>query len=120
MDLTLNGTVVNILQEQHINTKKGEIVKYSFVVDTNDTYKKNIVFCVYGEDRWRNMNLSVGSQVQIYFDLSSREWNGKWFTEAQAWRVSLLSSNSTQPQQQQQPVAQVSQPQLKSDDDIPF
>ncbi len=32
-------------------------------------------------------NVNEGSDIKVYFDLRGREWQGKYFTNLQAWRV---------------------------------
>ena len=85
MDIT--GTVVTILPEQRFNGKNGEVVKNQFVIEHGGQYKKKAVFSVLGEDKWKQMNVVRGADVQVSFDVDAREWNGKWFGELMAWRV---------------------------------
>ena len=35
-----------------------------------------------------------GTEIKVYFDLRGREWQGKYFTNLQAWRVEALGSES--------------------------
>ena len=96
--MDLNGTVVTILPEQRFNGKNGEVVKNQFVIEHGVQYKKKAVFSVLGEDRWKQMNVVQGADVQVSFDVDAREWNGKWFGELLAWRVQDVNG-----QQQNQP-----------------
>lgn len=34
-------------------------------------------------------SINIGDKVSAQFDVSSREWNGKWFTSARAWKVEV-------------------------------
>jgi len=45
-------------------------------------------------------NFNEGDQVRVSFDLRGREWNGKYMTNLNAWRMEAGGgeSNSTQPQ----------------------
>src|SRR5688572_6306508 len=40
-------------------------------------------------------NLEEGSDVKVYFDLRGREWQGKYFTNLQAWRVEAAGTETT-------------------------
>ena len=54
-----------------------------------------------------------GDAVKVYFDLRGREWNGKYLTNLNAWRVeaSTGESVSSQPMQQNSaPVSRTSAP----------
>ena len=122
MDIT--GTVIAILPEQRFNGKNGEVVKNQFVIEHGGQYKKKAVFGVLGEDKWKQMNVVQGADVQVSFDVDAREWNGKWFGELLAWRVQNVNgqqqaSASASPSPAPQP--QVQQNDANTDDEnLPF
>lgn len=122
MDIT--GTVIAILPEQRFNGKNGEVVKNQFVIEHGGQYKKKAVFSVLGEDKWKQMNVVQGADVQVSFDVDAREWNGKWFGELLAWRVQSVNgqqqaSASAIPSPAPQP--QVQQGETSTDNgDLPF
>ena len=102
--MELTGRVVAVLQEQRFNGKNGEVVKNCFILQTNGQYPKNVAFNVIdsnGHDKWSSMRqvVVVNANVVVSFEVSSREYNGKWFTQCDAYRVNLLSA----PQQQAVP-----------------
>jgi hypothetical protein len=37
-----------------------------------------------------------GSDIKVYFDLRGREWQGKYFTNLQAWRVEAAGAETRQ------------------------
>ena len=124
MDIT--GKIIQILPEQRFNGKNGEVVKNMFVIEHGGQYKKKAVFSVLGEDKWKQMNVVQGADVQVSFDVDAREWNGKWFGELMAWRVQIVNGQ----QQAQQaavsnakPVEQAATQQQngsQGSDDLPF
>lgn len=122
--MDLQGKVIEILPEQRFNGKNGEVVKNMFVIEHGGQYKKKAVFSVLGEDRWKQMNVVQGADVQVSFDVDAREWNGRWFGELMAWRVQNVNGQ----QQAQQPTAQGAipspQPQAQNtqvdDSNLPF
>jgi hypothetical protein len=124
MDIT--GKIIQILPEQRFNGKNGEVVKNMFVIEHGGQYKKKAVFGVLGEDKWKQMNVVQGADVQVSFDVDAREWNGKWFGELMAWRVQNVNCQ----QQAQQaavpnakPVEQAATQQQNGSgvsDDLPF
>ena len=78
---------------------------------------------------------SEGDSIEVEFDLRGREWNGKYFTNLQAWRISRAgegggdsggggSSSGGQSQAPKAPtaapVAPSSSAKADFDDDIPF
>jgi len=65
-----------------------------------------------------------GEQLKVHFDLRGREWNGKYFTNLNAWRIEKLSVDSAPaatteedgsfPSVSDEPAAE------QADDDLPF
>lgn len=39
-------------------------------------------------------NIDEGTNIKVYFDLRGREWQGKYFTNLQAWRVEAAGQES--------------------------
>lgn len=123
--MDLQGKVIEILPEQRFNGKNGEVVKNMFVIEHGGQYKKKAVFSVLGEDRWKQMNVVKGADVQVSFDIDAREWQSKWFGELIAWRVQNINGQQ-QAQQAAVPNAKpASRPQQeetgeKGADDLPF
>ncbi len=64
----------------------GEWKRQDFVVETNDQYPKKICFTVWG-DKVDASVLQVGNILTVSFDVESREYQGRWYTSATAWRV---------------------------------
>lgn len=96
-----------------------------FVIEiTNGNYPQFIKFQLV-QDRCAIMdNYQEGDDVKVYFDLRGREWNGKYFTNLNAWRVDNQEAESvappiTQDQDSSFPTAS-DEPSMGSDDDLPF
>lgn len=127
--MDLQGKVVAVLGEQKFNGKNGDIIKHGFVVETSGEYPKKVAFDVIDsgdKDKWGKMKeqVVVGNDVAVSFDVSSREWQGRWFTQANAFRVMPLGAGATTQQAPQSHVpnaepAPVSAP-VASEDVVPF
>jgi single-strand DNA-binding protein len=39
-------------------------------------------------------NLEEGAGIKVYFDLRGREWQGKYFTNLQAWRIEAVGQDA--------------------------
>lgn len=71
-----------------------------FVIETHEQYPRKCVFTVFGEDRLREMNLQVGVEVTVSFDIDAHEYNGRWYNDIRAWRaVPAAQPASASPQQ---------------------
>lgn len=109
--MDIQGKVLQVLPEQRFNGKNGELVRNSFVIEvSNGNYPKRLKFDVLKEESWKKMGVRVGANVQVSFDIDSREWNGKWFTSLNCWRVVTSNGNSVYyPSNNQQQVSQAVQ-----------
>lgn len=118
--MEITGKCIVVSEPQVFRSKKdgSSIVKYSFVIDTGGQYAKRVCFSVFGEDRFKQMQLVVGKTYSVSFDVESREWQGKWFTECTSWKCVLLDgSNVNQQSVVQQPNPVVSQPSVSQPSD---
>ena len=73
--------------------KKGDWKKQDLIVETGDTYPKKICVSVWG-DKINPSILVVDNDLRIDFDIESREYNGRWYTDIKAWRIKLVSAGS--------------------------
>ena len=120
--MEITGKIIRILEPlSGVSAKSGDKwVKNTFVLETQGQYPKKLAFGVMGEDKFAQMQITVGGTYSVSFDVESREWQGKWFTECMAWKAVRLDG---QQQQGQQTSAQPApQPQQGGGDtgDLPF
>lgn len=87
--MEIQGKVVAVLNPQSYTSQKNgnTYVTNQFVIETQGQYPKKVAFKVVGEDKFAQMQIAVGGFYNVSFDVESREWQGKWFTECQAWRA---------------------------------
>ena len=94
MSLQISGIIKKFLPIEKGLTKAGaEWQKQSFIVSNNDGYEgKEQIFCfeIFGEEKVQNFNKfnKVGDAVTIDFNINTNEWQGKYFTSLQSWKVS--------------------------------
>lgn len=61
--------------------------KQEFVIETNESYPKKICVNLWG-DRIEQLNaFNIGDPITVSFDLESREFNGRWYTDLKAWKI---------------------------------
>lgn len=101
--MEVSGKIIEITPIQEGTSRVGNPWrKRMYVIETQDNYPKKIAFTVFGSDRvnqYDNM-YRAGDLVRVSFDLESREYNGRWYTDASAWRI---DRGGEQPQQPSQP-----------------
>jgi len=119
MDIT--GTIVQILPEVGGTGKTGNPWrKQEYILETKDQYPKKICFNAWG-DKIDQFALQAGDETTVSFDIESREYNGRWFTEVKAWSV-RKGGASVQDNQTSNPPVYSSPPPLPPTDadDLPF
>jgi hypothetical protein len=119
MDIT--GKITQILPAQTGEGKNGTWKKQSFVIETMDEYPKSVCFTAWG-DRVELNRMAVGEQIKVYFDLESREFNGKWYTDAKAWKAESLGAAAVGASIPTEIASQISLTEMEPDggDDLPF
>ena len=97
MSLSIKGTVKQKLELEQGTSKAGnEWKSQSFVLNTGAQYNPDICFKLFGEDKIQILsNINEGEEIEVFFNLSSREWNGKWFTSADAWKIEKSENDNT-------------------------
>lgn len=66
--------------------KNGPWKKQDIIVETEGTYPKKVCISVWGDKIDSNV-LVPGNVLKIDFDIESREYNGRWYTDIKAWRI---------------------------------
>ena len=89
--MQLTAKLLTLLPLQTGKGKNGDWKKQDFIVETGDTYPKKICVSVWG-DKINPSVLIVGNDLRIDFDLESREYNGRWYTDVKAWKIELVSA----------------------------
>lgn len=125
--MDINGKVIAILPAYTFNTKNGQKTKYGFVIETNDQYPKKVCLNCFGDERWKALGIVQGGEYNLSIEVSSREYNGRWFTEATCWRAvnvgkpqAQAMANSTQAQVMQAPPQQQEDNGGGDDSQLPF
>lgn len=125
--MEITGKIVNVLPTLSGQGKNGEWVKNSFVIEWQDSgYKQLLCLEVVGADKFEKMKnaVKVGYEVLCKFSVSSREWNGKYFTTAQCYYCSNVGGQQQSAVPNAQPAHQTGIPQdgthVEDDSQLPF
>lgn len=58
-----------------------------YVIEVPGQYPRHCSFTVFGEDRIKQLNIQMGEDLTIQFDIDAREYNGRWFNDIRAYNV---------------------------------
>jgi hypothetical protein len=122
MALEISGKIVEILEVKSGQSANGEWRKQEYVLETEAQYPKKVCFMAWG-DKIDQFNIQQGETVEVSIDLESREYNGRWYTDVKAWKVSRDDATAGNPppfadQGRCEPSSMDSSP--IGNDDIPF
>ena len=115
--MELSGKVIKILPLQTGTGKNGVWKKQEFVLETPGQITRKVCFSLWG-DKIDQARLNEGEQFEISCDLESREYNGRWYTEAKAWKA--VKKGNSSPSQEVPPPDYMDQPNMMPADDLPF
>ena len=132
--MQITGKLISVLPNTSGEGKQGPWTKGGIIIETEDAkYPKKIAFTTWNDMvdtcesiAWNDMvdtceSIAIGTAVRISFDLESREYQNKWYTDAKASKIEVnKNGNYVVPEGLHKPnVAPVveSNPQ---DDDLPF
>ena len=88
MKLELEGRITVIGEPFVGNSKAGkEYRMQDFVIKTDEKYSKEVCFKVFNDSLDFLYGRKVGDKVTVEFSVESKEYNGKWFTNALAFGV---------------------------------
>jgi hypothetical protein len=89
MSLSIKGRIAQILPVQSGVSKAGnEWSKQDFVIETvEDQFPRKVCFTLFGDKVSLLNGVQLNDEIDVAFNLESREFNGKWFTNVNAWRI---------------------------------
>jgi hypothetical protein len=109
--MELTGKIVQILPEKSGTSARGTWRKQEFVIEIPGDYPKMVCFMVWG-DRIDQFQIREGQEITVSVDIESREYNGRWYTDVKAWKVTPAGQSEASPAFEDPPVS--------NSDDLPF
>ncbi len=86
--MEITGKIIAVLPEQGGTSRNGnEWKKQEYVLETHEQYPKKVCFQLFGTDRIAQAAIQPGEELTVSFDIESREYQGRWFTNINAWKV---------------------------------
>lgn len=80
-----------------IEQKTDSFLAREFVIEVNQNsnYPQLIKFQLVQDRCGLVDNYQVGQEITVHFDLRGREWNGKYFTNLNAWKLQGSETSQT-------------------------
>ena len=91
--MQLTAKLIQLLPFQTGTGKNGEWKKQDIIVETDGQFPKKICISIWG-DKVNERQLQIGNLLKIDFDIESREYNGRWYTDIKTWKIELSDTRS--------------------------
>jgi hypothetical protein len=119
--MELNGKIIELLEEKSGESAKGPWRKQEYILETDSQYPKKICFMVWS-DKIDEFAIKKGDNLVVSIDLESREYNGRWYTDVKAWKVTRADASADNIPFAAPEEFNTTQPDgpLPLDDEIPF
>ena len=116
--MQITAKLIQLLPLQTGNGKNGEWRKQEIIVETGDKFPKKVCVSVWG-DKIDETKLKPGNMLKIDFDVESREYNSRWYTDVKAWKIEVEggSASADASSEYVPPSVDMSN---SADDDLPF
>jgi len=93
--MEVSGKIIAVLPIATGQGKNGTWRSQDYVLETADQYPKKVCFNLFG-DKIDQFPIAIDDQVNVSFDVESREYNGRWYTTIRAWKIekNVVSSSA--------------------------
>jgi len=88
--LSIKGSLIKKNDVENIEGKEGKKwIKQTFLLKTNAEYNNQICFQLFGEEKIKLLEPhQLGDSIEVFFNVSSREYNGRYYHNIDAWKIS--------------------------------
>jgi len=108
--MNVKGKITEMLKVESGTSKAGkEWKKQTIILDNGDQYNPLVAVSFFGEEKLTEVSkFKEGDEVDVAINLSSREFDGRWYNSIDGWKIQSNADFST------------SKEPAKETDDLPF
>lgn len=105
--MEITGKVVRLGGLTEGTSARGPWRKQDLIIETDEQYPKTVCLTCWTNQIDEIQKMVPGQLIKAQIDISSREFNGKWYTDVRVWRFDPVTATAPAPAQQpNQPTAQ--------------
>lgn len=88
--LSIKGSLIKKNEIENIEGKEGKKwTKQTFLLQTTAEYNNKICFQLFGEEKIQLLEAyQEGDSIEVFFNISSREYNNRYYHNIDAWKIS--------------------------------
>ena len=105
--MEITGKVVRLGALTEGTSARGPWRKQDLIIETEEQVPKTVCLTCWTNQIDEIQKFAPGQTIKAQIDLSSREFNGKWYTDVRVWRfepVGAATAPASGPQPMQQPM----------------
>lgn len=126
--MEITGKVVRLGGLTEGTSARGPWRKQDLIIETDEQYPKTVCLTCWTNQIDEIQKMTPGQLIKAQIDISSREFNGKWYTDVRVWRFDPVTATAPaqQPEHQTPPTAPTGGPEdyfgpdSNNGDDLPF
>ena len=102
--LSIQGILLKKLNPESGVRKDGRgWKKQNFILQTENSFNNEICFQLFGEEKIAILNnLEIGTKIEVFFNLSSREYNQKYYHNIDAWKINAANKTENETSEENQ------------------
>ena len=82
-------------QPKYARNEGKKWVKQTFLLDTGTEYNSKICFQLFGEEKIKLLEShELGGKIEVFFNISSREYNNRYYHNIDAWKINAVDSKN--------------------------
>ena len=87
--MELTGRIIAVLEAKSGTSSKtgNSWMMQGYVIEVPGQYPRHCMFSVFGEDRIKQLNIQMGEDLTVQFDIDARDYNGRWYNDFRAYNV---------------------------------
>ena len=105
--MEITGKVVRLGALTEGTSARGPWRKQDLIIETEEQFPKTVCLTCWTNQIDEIQKFAPGQTIKAQIDLSSREFNGKWYTDVRVWRfepIGATAAPAAAPQPTQQPM----------------
>ena len=118
MALEISGKLIKVQPAQSGAGKNGTWTRQDFIIESNDRFPKKVCCSAWGEVVAEMGKYKTGDELKVFFNLESREYNERWYTDVRVWKIEKTAQGSESPDVEESSADAVAGKEFE--DDLPF
>ena len=104
--MEITGKVVRLGTLTEGQSARGPWRKQELIIETEEQYPRTVCLICWTNQIDEIQQFAPGQTIKAQIDISSREFNGKWYTDVRVWRFDPVGATAAPAAAAAQPVQQ--------------